>query len=96
MRIGIGERRQSDLFQIVQRTFFGFFFLQGARGKQRKHHVLFYGFPRRQLIEFLKHHNPVRTRRIDALTLQTDLAFARLNEPGDRFEQGGFAATGRP
>ena len=34
-------------------------------------------------------------RRIDALALQTDLALARRDEPGDGFEQGGFTAAGR-
>ncbi|MCY1364119.1 hypothetical protein D9M69_509120 [compost metagenome] len=95
MRISIGKRRQADLFQIVQRSLFGLPALEGFRSQKRKHHVLFDGFPRRQLIELLKHHDPVRSRRIDALALQTDLAFHWLDEAGGGFEQRRLAATGR-
>ncbi|MNC54846.1 hypothetical protein D3C75_1043430 [compost metagenome] len=47
------------------------------------------------MIEFLKHHDPVRSRRIDALTLQTDLAFHWLDKAGSGLEQRRLAASGR-
>ncbi|MNP24943.1 hypothetical protein D3C76_1177310 [compost metagenome] len=96
MRIGIGKRRQTNLLQVVQRPLFSLFALEGFRGQQRKHHVLFDGFPRRQLIEFLEHDNAVRPRRIDALTLKADLAFDWLDESRSGLEQCRLAATGRP
>ncbi len=96
MRIGIGKRRQTDLVQVVQRPLFGFLALESFRSQQREHHVLLDGFPRWQLIELLEHHDPVRPWRMDALALQTDLAFDWLDESRGSLEQCRLAAPGRP
>ncbi|MNI46644.1 hypothetical protein D3C73_1011180 [compost metagenome] len=96
MRIGIGECRQPDFVQIMQRSLFGILALEGFRRQQREHHVLFDGFPRWQLVKFLKHDDPVRPRRIDAQALQTDFTLDRLDESGCGLEQGRLTASRGP
>ncbi|MNP41010.1 hypothetical protein D3C76_1346860 [compost metagenome] len=96
MRIGIGEGGQADFFQVVQGAFFSLPALERARGQQREHHVVLDGFPWRQLVELLEHHDAIRARAMHGLALQSDLPFPGLDETGHRLEQGRLAAARGP
>lgn len=95
VRISVGKRTEADFLQVITRALQGLRALQGARSQQWKHDVLDHGFPRWQLVEFLKHHDAIRTGLGDLIARQTNLAFAGLNEPRYRFEQRRLAAAGR-
>src|SRR5690606_31884610 len=52
--------------------------------------------PRWQLVEFLEYDDAVRAWFAHLVAVQADATGNRLDEAGDRLEQRGFAATGRP
>ena len=92
--IGVGEARQPDLVQVMHGALVGLAPAQLARGDQRKRHVLPQRLPRRQLVEFLEHHDAVG-RALHRPVVQRDAAFGRLDEAGHGLEQRGLAAARR-
>lgn len=95
MWISIGEGAEAHFVEVVQCTLLGFMALERFGRQQREHHVLLDGFPRRQLVELLEHHDAVRTWLFDLMPQQANLAFAGFDKARDGLEQRGFAATRR-
>ncbi len=95
MRIGIDEARQADLVEVMQRPLTCLATTGLATGEQREHGVFQHRLPGRQLVEFLEHHDAIRSRVLDRLALQANLAVQRRQEARHRLEQAGLAAAGR-
>ena len=93
VRVGIREAAQADLVDVQQRPCLGLGPGDGARGQQRKHHVLLDRLPRQQLVELLEHHDAVGARAVDALAGQAHFALLGVQEAGRCLEQRGFAAA---
>ncbi|CFN89298.1 Uncharacterised protein [Bordetella pertussis] len=96
MRIGIGERAQADLLQIVRGALQRLRTRQAARRHQAERHVFPHRLPGRQLVELLEHHHPVRSRRVYRPSVEQELSLAWRQKTGRGLEQGGFSAARRP
>ena len=66
---------------------------QTAGGQQGEHHVGQHGFPGRELVELLEHHQPIGPWALHGRTIEQDLPLMRRHKTRHRFEQGRFAAA---
>ena len=93
MRMRILKAGQAHLGNPVMGALAGRLLVQPLAGQQREGDVFQHRFPRRQLVEFLEHDDPVRSRPADGLAVHGDAAAARRDEAGHGFQQGRLAAA---
>ncbi len=96
VRVGILEPFQFNFGDVLHRDIVGLLFGGAfAAIQEREGDVLFDRLPRQELVEFLKHHDPVGARFANFPPLQFHRAFDGLHITGHAFQQRGFTAAGR-
>src|SRR5438132_675009 len=95
MRITVCEIGEIDLPQEMKRAIDRFVTAELAACRQREGDIVANRLPGQKLIKLLKDKNAIGSGRMDGGAIKQDPAFDRLNIAPDRFQDGGFSATGR-
>src|SRR5690349_2232775 len=96
VREAVGERREIDLGDVLERLLLGRLARQASTRLEREHHVLLRRAPRQELVELLEHHHAIGPRPRHGLALESNVALDRLQIAAHRLQQRRLAASRRP